>query len=136
MHNPGTMWYNICNIIQQILCNIRELYIMALSSATSISMTFYLPNIRPFLSSILEPTRTHSTHDNLHCCYFMKYNISLIPDKTCRKHGESLKKVGILWNSTLVLKEDKLSTTTVVFIRSEGKLKTKCLYWIWKPKKS
>ena len=46
-----------------------------------------------------------------------------------------LKKVGILWNSTLVLKEDKLSTTTVVFIRSEGKLKTKCLYWIWEPKK-
>ena len=31
--------------------------------------------------------------------------------------------------------EDKLSTTTVVFIRSEGKLKTKCLYWIWEPKK-
>ena len=31
--------------------------------------------------------------------------------------------------------EDKLSTTTVVFIRSEGKLKTKHLYWIWKPKK-
>ena len=27
-----------------------------------------------------------------------------------------------------------LSTTAVVFIRSEGKLKTKHLYWIWKPK--
>ena len=49
--------------------------------------------------------------------------------------GTFLKKVGILWNSTFVLKEDKLSTTTVVFIRSEGKLKTKHLYWIWKPNK-
>ena len=33
------------------------------------------------------------------------------------------------------LKEDKLSSTTVDFIRSEGKLKTKHLYWIRKPKK-
>ena len=27
------------------------------------------------------------------------------------------------------LKEDKLSSTTVDFIRSEGNLETKCLYW-------
>ena len=53
----------------------------------------------------------------------------------CKKLHVILKKVGILWNSTLVLKEDKLSTTTVVFIRAEWKLKTKQLYWIWKPKK-
>ena len=45
-------------------------------------------------------------------------------------------KLGILWNSTLVLKEDKLSSTTVDFIRSEGNLETKCLYWIRKPKMS
>ena len=33
------------------------------------------------------------------------------------------------------LKEDKLSSTTVDFIRSEGNLETKCLYWFSKPKK-
>ena len=32
------------------------------------------------------------------------------------------------------LKEDKLSSTTVDFIRSEGNLETKCLIWFWKPK--
>ena len=32
------------------------------------------------------------------------------------------------------LKEDKLSSTTVDFIRSEGNLETKCLYCFWKPK--
>ena len=31
------------------------------------------------------------------------------------------------------LKEDKLSSTTVDFIRSEGNLETKCLYWFRKP---
>ena len=31
------------------------------------------------------------------------------------------------------LKEDKLSSTTVDFIRSEGNLKTKHLYWIRRP---
>ena len=39
----------------------------------------------------------------------------------------SLKYADILWNRTLVLLEDKLSSTTVNFISSEGKLKTKCL---------
>ena len=39
-----------------------------------------------------------------------------------------LKYADILWNRTLVLLEDKLSSTTVDFIRSEGKLKTKHLY--------
>ena len=34
----------------------------------------------------------------------------------------------------LVVLEDKLSTTTVVLPRSEGKLNGKCLYGIWKPK--
>ena len=32
------------------------------------------------------------------------------------------------------LKEDKLSSTTVDFIRSEGSLETKRLYWFSKPK--
>ena len=35
----------------------------------------------------------------------------------------------------LVVLEDKLSTTTVVFFRSDGKLKRKPLYGIWKSKK-
>ena len=35
----------------------------------------------------------------------------------------------------MVVFEDKLSSTTVDFIRSDWKLKTKYLYWIWKPKK-
>ena len=39
-----------------------------------------------------------------------------------------LKYADILWNRTLVLLEDKLSSTTVDFIRSEGKLKTEHLY--------
>ena len=39
-----------------------------------------------------------------------------------------LKYADIFWNRTLVLLEDKLSSTTVDFIRSEGKLKTKHLY--------
>ena len=34
-----------------------------------------------------------------------------------------MKYADILWNRTLVLLEDKLSSTTVDFIRSEGKLK-------------
>ena len=32
------------------------------------------------------------------------------------------------------LKEDKLSSTTVDFIRSEGNLETKHLYWFSEPK--
>ena len=51
----------------------------------------------------------------------------------------------IMWNIDLVevwysleqyigLKEDKLSSTTVDFIRSEGNLETKRLYWFSKPK--
>ena len=32
------------------------------------------------------------------------------------------------------LKEDKLSSTTVDFIRSEGNMETKRLYWFSKPK--
>ena len=39
-----------------------------------------------------------------------------------------------LWNSTLVWFEDKLSSTTVDFFRSEGNLETKHLYWFRKPK--
>ena len=34
----------------------------------------------------------------------------------------------------ICLKEDKLSSTTVDFIRSEGNLETKRLYWFSKPK--
>ena len=40
-----------------------------------------------------------------------------------------LKEAGILWNSTLVVFLDKLSTTTVVFFRSEGKLESQVLIW-------
>ena len=41
-----------------------------------------------------------------------------------------LQYVGILWNRTFGCIEDKLSTTTVVFFRSEGKLKCKHLYGV------
>ena len=41
-----------------------------------------------------------------------------------------LKYVGILWNRTSGCILDKLSTTAVVFFRSEGKLKCKCLYGV------
>ena len=37
-------------------------------------------------------------------------------------------KVDFLWNRTLVVFEDKLSSTTVDFIRSEGELKNWTLY--------
>ena len=46
----------------------------------------------------------------------------------CETSSFVLKYADILWNRSLVLLEDKLSSTTVDFIRSEGKLKTKCLY--------
>ena len=45
VHNLGTVWYNIYHIIQQVLCNIQELYTMALPSATAISLAFHLQHI-------------------------------------------------------------------------------------------
>ena len=47
----GYMWYSICDIIQQALYNIQELYIMALPSAISISMAFHLPHMMFCLTS-------------------------------------------------------------------------------------
>ena len=58
------------------------------------------------------PTDKHCTS-----CKYTKYILYRI-----------LKNSNNLWNSTLVLVEDKLSSTTVDFIRSDWKLKTKCLY--------
>ena len=46
-----------------------------------------------------------------------------------------LKYAGILWNRTSGRIKDKHSTTTVVFFRSDGKLKSKYLYGVYKPKK-
>ena len=40
-----------------------------------------------------------------------------------------INKVVFLWNRTLVALVDKLSSTTVDFIRSEGELKNCALYW-------
>ena len=48
--------------------------------------------------------------------------------KFCKNIEIFLKNSSNLWNSTLVLVEDYLSSTTVDFIRSDWKLKTKCLY--------
>ena len=41
-----------------------------------------------------------------------------------------LKLVGILWNRILVEVFDKLSSTAVGFIRSEGELECMCLYGV------
>ena len=64
--------------------------------------------------------------------------------KTCVEalHGsllrdQDMKSLVEAWYSLeqyIGLKEDKLSSTTVDFIRSEGNLKTKHLYWFSQPK--
>ena len=51
VHNFGTMWYNICHIIQQNVYNIQELLIMVLPSAMTISMALHLPHIMFCLAS-------------------------------------------------------------------------------------
>ena len=50
------------------------------------------------------------------------------------KHAQDLVEVWYSLEQYIGLKEDKLSSTTVDFIRSEGNLETKCLYWFRKPK--
>ena len=47
VHNPGTMWYYICQLLQQVLCNIQELSTMTLPSAIAICMALHLPQIMP-----------------------------------------------------------------------------------------
>ena len=44
-HNLGPMWFNICHIIQHILFNIQEMYIMAFIISVAISVAFHLPQI-------------------------------------------------------------------------------------------
>ena len=66
--------------------------------------------------------------------------IKLNPElqKNILKFGYSINyKYEEVWYSLeqyIGLKEDKLSSTTVDFIRSEGNLETKRLYWFSKPK--
>ena len=48
--------------------------------------------------------------------------------------GNHLVEVWYSLEQYIGLKEDKLSSTTVDFIRSEGNLETKRLYWFSKPK--
>ena len=69
-------------------------------------------------------------------------NISLVVTEVLTFIGTSLRKLEGFkkeeaWYSLeqyIGLKEDKLSSTTVDFIRSEGNLETKRLYWFSKPK--
>ena len=49
-------------------------------------------------------------------------------------HYDNLVEVWYSLEQYIGLKEDKLSSTTVDFIRSEGNLETKHLYWFSKPK--
>ena len=61
VYKLGIIWYSICHIIQQVLCNIQEMYIMALPPANVRSLAFHLQHDMPFLFSILEQNRTHNT---------------------------------------------------------------------------
>ena len=59
------------------------------------------------------------------------------PNKPYTLFTDALKYLVEVWYSLeqyIGLKEDKLSSTTVDFIRSEGNLETKHLYWFSKPK--
>ena len=53
----GTMWYNICHI----LGNILELYAMALPTAMVTNVAFCLPNILHVQFNIPEQNRTHNS---------------------------------------------------------------------------
>ena len=68
-------------------------------------------------------------HDKLTVVYllFSKFNSSQMLEFDVVEAWYSLEQY-------IGLKEDKLSSTTVDFIRSEGNLETKCLYWFSKPK--
>ena len=61
----------------------------------------------------------------------VKSHLTFYMQNKCKMQNEEV------WYSLeqyIGLKEDKLSSTTVDFIRSEGNLETKCLYWFSKPK--
>ena len=66
------------------------------------------------------------------------YLLSLLTVQTCIYHPIisyfNLVEVWYSLEQYIGLKEDKLSSTTVDFIRSEGNLETKHLYWFSKPK--
>ena len=62
-------------------------------------------------------------------------NYFSLPFNSCSKNIKNI--LVEAWYSLeqyIGLKEDKLSSTTVDFIRSEGNLETKHLYWFMKPK--
>ena len=59
--NLGPMWNNICHIVQHILCNIQKLYIMDLTCAKAISITFHLKLICLALFNTPEQNRTQNT---------------------------------------------------------------------------
>ena len=54
--------------------------------------------------------------------------------KLSQKQADRLVEAWYSLEQYIGLKEDKLSSTTVDFIRSEGNLETKHLYWFRKPK--
>ena len=66
-------------------------------------------------------------------------SLDFFPVSSCSTRVLTFQNVGFVeaWYSLeqyIGLKEDKLSSTTVDFIRSEGNLETKRLYWFSKPK--
>ena len=60
MHSLGTMWYNICHIIQYVLYNIQEVYIMALLSVMALCAAFQLLHIMVCLTA--QKNRTYNTN--------------------------------------------------------------------------
>ena len=57
-----------------------------------------------------------------------------LDNSTAKTYLSNLVEVRYSLEQYIGLKEDKLSSTTVDFIRSEGNLETKRLYWFSKPK--
>ena len=71
----------------------------------------------------------------VHCNHNNRGGVALIVNKNL--NAKQIRLLVEAWYSLeqyIGLKEDKLSSTTVDFIRSEGNLETKRLYWFSKPK--
>ena len=70
----------------------------------------------------------------MHILHIFTYLHMRIPDELDKTRQDYLVEAWYSLEQYIGLKEDKLSSTTVDFIRSEGNLETKCLYWFRKPK--
>ena len=75
--------------------------------------------------------------DSIYMYLVEEYVMSSCRYTTVKSHHKVVPNLVEAWYSLeqyIGLKEDKLSSTTVDFIRSEGNLETKHLYWFSKPK--